>query len=562
MNNVPNFPISSKNLNHLGLVAGTIRELGISERIDELLGSEKIQATKHVKVSECISAMILNGLGFANRSLYLVSSFFKNKPLDRLIGSHVKADYLNDDALGNSLDVIADMDPTTFFANIAFPIGMSRKYRKRFARLDSTTFSLEGAYDGFGDSPEESPEIVKVTYGHSKKHRPDLKQIVLSIVNSGEAGIPFWAEPLSGNASDKKSFHESIARVRAFQKEIGDSEPFNWAADSALYSKEHLLREDTDFYWVTRVPESIKEAKTLVSRPDTDFKWIELERGYKTTSHASNYGDVNQRWLLIFSQQAYEREIITLDKRIKKEFETIKKKLWHLSNEEFACVPDAEKKFLEVVKKFKFHSAKCKFKTEMKFSKPGRPKAGQKADKTIIHISATVIQNKESIASARATKGRFILATNDLDPTRLPNDQILKEYKDLQTVERGFRFLKDPWFMLDKVFLKTPRRIAALSIIMALCLMVYAIAEFEVRQALKTRDLTLPNQLNKKIQNPTLRWIFLMMDGITIVYMKEKSCVQAIILNIDALKEKIIRLFGEFTQQIYNITSEPLPETI
>ena len=403
--------------------------------------------------------------------------------------------------------------------------------------------------------------MIKVTHGHSKKHRPDLKQIVLSMMNSGDAGFPFWAEPLSGNTSDKKSFHKTIARVQAFQKEIGDPEPFCWAADSALYSKQHLLKQASDFFWITRVPESIKEAKTLVSCPDTDFQWVELDRGYKMTHHETKYGEIAQRWLLIFSQQAHEREIITLDKRIKKEFEAMKNDLWHLSNEKFACVPDAEKKFLEVVKNFKFHFAKCELKTELKFMKPGRPKADEKAYQTIIRISSTINRDEESIARAQATKGRFILATNDLDQTRLPDEQILKEYKDLQTVERGFRFLKDPWFMLDKVFLKTPSRIAALTAIMALCLMVYAVAEFEMRQTLKARGMTLPNQLNKGVKNPTLRWVFCMMDGITVVYIKTKSGVQAQILNIDRLREKIIRLFGKFTQNIYDITSEPLSET-
>jgi hypothetical protein len=49
----------------------------------------------------------------------------------------------------------------------------------------------------------------------------------------------------------------------------------------------------------------------------------------------------------------------------------------------------------------------------------------------------------------------------------------LKEYKAQQGTERGFRFLKDPLFFASSVFLKTPKRIAALDMIMALCLLVY-----------------------------------------------------------------------------------------
>lgn len=549
--------VSTQSLNHLGLVAGTLKELGIPERIDQILASENIQATKHVKVSECVSAMILNGLGFANEALYMVSTFFENKPLDRLINPGLRAEFLNDDALGNSLDIIAQYGPTKFFANIAFPIGMARKYRKRFARLDSTNFSLEGAYQGFGDSPDEAPQLISIAHGHSKQHRPDLKQFTLSMMNSGDAGFPYWAESLNGNASDKKSFHETIARIQAFQKQIGDTDPFCWAADSALYSKDHLLKKEGGCIWISRAPETIKEVKEIASRPDKNFQWQELTDGYKITCMESNYGDVPQRWLLVFSQQAYDREVETLEKQIKKEHEALKKSLWHLSNEEFACAPDAEKKCLEVLKKAGFHSAEFEVKTELKFSNPGRPKVGAKPDRTIVRIFSTIKEKKEAIIAARATKGRFILATNDLDKARLPDEQILREYKDLQKVERGFRFLKDPWFLLDKIFLKTPNRIAALMAVMALCLMVYTVAEYELRQSLKRGNLTLPNQLKKEVTNPTMRWVFKMMDGITVVTMMAGSVVQKVVADITELREKIIRLFGRFTQEIYSILPEP-----
>lgn len=549
--------VSTQSLNHLGLVAGTLKELGIPERIDQILASENIQATKHVKVSECVSAMILNGLGFANEALYMVSTFFENKPLDRLINPGLRAEFLNDDALGKSLDIIAQYDPTKFFANIAFPIGMARKYRKRFARLDSTNFSLEGAYQGFGDSPDEAPQLISIAHGHSKQHRPDLKQFTLSMMNSGDAGFPYWAESLNGNASDKKSFHETIARVHAFQKQIGDTDPFCWAADSALYSKDHLLKKEGGCIWISRAPETIKEVKEIVSRPDRNFQWQELTDDYKITCMESNYGDVPQRWLLVFSQQAYDREVETLDKQIKKEHEVLKKNLWHLSNEEFACAPDAEKKCQEVLKKVGFHSAEFEVKTELKFSNPGRPKVGAKPDRTIVRIFSTIKEKEEAIIAARATKGRFILATNDLDKARLPDEQILREYKDLQKVERGFRFLKDPWFLLDKIFLKTPNRIAALMAVMALCLMVYTVAEYELRQSLKQANLTLPNQLKKEVTNPTMRWVFKMMDGITVVTMTVGNTVQIVVADITELKEKIIRLFGKFTQEIYSVLPEP-----
>ncbi|MDD1434831.1 IS1634 family transposase, partial [Dolichospermum sp. ST_sed6] len=84
----------------------------------------------------------------------------------------------------------------------------------------------------------------------------------------------------------------------------------------------------------------------------------------------------------------------------------------------------------------------------------------------------------------------------------------LKEYKAQQSCERGFGFLKDPLFFADSIFLKSPERIESLGMIMGLCLLVYTLAQRQIRIALKESKLTIKNQLGKATERPTLRWIF------------------------------------------------------
>jgi uncharacterized protein DUF4277 len=60
--------------------------------------------------------MILNGLGFSNRRLYLVSQFFATKPVEHLLGAGITAEMLHDDCLGRTLDWLHDHDPTALFA--------------------------------------------------------------------------------------------------------------------------------------------------------------------------------------------------------------------------------------------------------------------------------------------------------------------------------------------------------------------------------------------------------------------------------------------------------------
>lgn len=138
----------------------------------------------------------------------------------------------------------------------------------------------------------------------------------------------------------------------------------------------------------------------------------------------------------------------------------------------------------------------------------------------------------------------------------LSNEQILIEYKNQQGVERGFRFLKDPWFMVDSVFLKSPRRIEALMVIMTLCLLIYNVAQHKLRTALKTKNETLPNQLNKPIQNPTLKWIFQIMEGVGVLKLFDPVGVllREMVTQMDALRTKIVTLFGMTAQKIYEFS--------
>jgi transposase len=86
----------------LGLIAGMVDELGLPELIDTVIKQDHEQ--RQVSVGLCVKAMILNGLAFVNRALYLMPHFFKDKPVELLLGEGVAAEHLNGDALGRALE--------------------------------------------------------------------------------------------------------------------------------------------------------------------------------------------------------------------------------------------------------------------------------------------------------------------------------------------------------------------------------------------------------------------------------------------------------------------------
>lgn len=61
-------------LDHLGLIAGVIKDLRIIEMIDERIEPDE---REHITTGEAIAGMIINGLGFSNRPASLTPSFLR-----------------------------------------------------------------------------------------------------------------------------------------------------------------------------------------------------------------------------------------------------------------------------------------------------------------------------------------------------------------------------------------------------------------------------------------------------------------------------------------------------
>src|ERR687885_399377 len=95
-------------LDHLGLIASVIKDLGLIAMIDRRLVPDEQEV---ITPGEAVAGMILNGLGFAYRPLSLTPQFFANKPLDLLFRAGIDAEMFN-----------------------------------RFNHLDTTSFALTGAY--------------------------------------------------------------------------------------------------------------------------------------------------------------------------------------------------------------------------------------------------------------------------------------------------------------------------------------------------------------------------------------------------------------------------------
>ena len=188
-----------------------------------------------VTAGHAVKAMVLNGLGFINQQLYLVPHFFHNKPISRLIAPGIQASHLNDDTLGRALDTLYDTGVTALYSLIAATAATRLGLTPTFTHLDTTSFHVDGRYNS-DEAPDE--QVVHITQGYSRDHRPDLNQVMLALIVEHQAGIPLLMKPLSGNSSDGKVFGQVISdHIAQLQTTYS---PTYLVADSALYNAENL----------------------------------------------------------------------------------------------------------------------------------------------------------------------------------------------------------------------------------------------------------------------------------------------------------------------------------
>ena len=517
-------------LDHLGLVAGVIDELGLVELTDEVLPGHP---QNHISSGQVVKAMILNCFGFLSAPLYLFSEFFESKPVAHLLGEGIEAKHLNDDRIGRVLDGLHESGVTMFFLRAAMKAVEKFGIKTEQCHLDSSSFSVEGEY---GAGEETDMATIEICRGYSRDQRPDLKQYLVNLVCSRDGGVPLWLKVASGNQSDGAAFAKIMAEFRG-QWHLESL----FVMDAAFYSQSNVQKVSS-LKWLSRVPQTIGVAKKMIQGSTEDWTAVECHLpGYQMWETRQDYGGEAQRWLLVESGQRqsqpelWEKELHKCERGLKKEWK-------RLQNQVFACQPDAYEALLQFNESLEYHQlVQVSLEPIRSRRAPGQTRGEKSTTSVAGYRLQGELERQSGIEGPLSRKySRFILATNQLDSEEWPGEKLLREYKQQQQVERGFRFLKDPLFFTSSVFVKKPQRIEALALLMALTLLVYTIAERKLRRNLAIAQETVLDQRKRPTAKPTFRWILQKFQGIHLVLL---NGVQQI-TNLSEERRRIIQLLG------------------
>jgi len=376
--------------------------------------------------------------------------------------------------------------------------------------------------------------------------------VMLEMMVCHDGGIPLLGKALNGNASDNKVFEE---RSKALIEQFKAAEtPRYLIADSKLYSESNAVNLN-QLLFITRIPNTIKQVGETIDKAlalPNDWKTLDDDRKMQTF-HLEHYG-IKQRWHVVSSETSRQQAIKQVDKRVKKATELVEKQVFHFQARRFACADDALADLQIVAKKWKYHAVKSHEIVEHPiFEGKGRPKKDQEPTRIEYQVIAEFETNTQKINLEKAKEGHYVIGGNT-DVNELSDAEVISAYKQQQQVERGFRFLKDPLFFASSLFLKNPKRIMALLMVMLLSLLVYGIAERRMRACLAEQKETLPNQIGLEIEAPTLRWVFQLLYGINYLDISLGEQRHQVVEGITPLKQKILRLFGKSVADVYRIS--------
>jgi transposase len=463
-----------------------------------------------------VAAMILDTL-CGRRPLYRLESTFEHLDIELLLGVPISCDKLNDDAAARTLDRLFQANTGRIFSAVAVTAVSGFSINTRHVSHDTTSRIMYGHYDLYDEPTDDHP--FEITYGFSKQKRPDLKQLVHSMLTV-DHGIPIYMKCESGNASDMKINENILKWVVDAMRKFGQTDML-YAGDSALVSPANFdLMNDpkTGCRFVTRLPAKYTECKQAIARAVDADAWTDLgtfsnepdspkhpRAHYRVFETAVVLYDRSYRVLVVHSDAHDRRKTHALDKRIKDDEEKITRIQLSEQKIAYACRPDAEAALSRLAEQ-PFHRLVGEIEEKAHYGK-GRRKADGTSTPThtTYHLKLRVEPKPLAIERAEKETGCFVLISNvPADgPRAMSARDLLAAYKDQHYIERNFGFLKDP-VIVNSLFLKTPSRIEALGLILVLSLLVWRLMERTMRLSLKERGGTVRGWDKRQTTRPTM----------------------------------------------------------
>jgi transposase len=489
------FELDSRTLGAAPIVRHFCERLRLRALLERYLPAS--DARLRLSSARALAALITN-LAISREPLYGLGAWVCRHEPCALGLAPGDAEHLNDDRAGRALDRLFGCDRGSLLCELV--LTAIREFEVETSQLhnDSTSISVHGAYTHADGRERAGRATVAICHGHSKDHRPDLKQLVVILTVSADGAVPLAQRVCDGNTSDSSTHIETWEGLRAL---LGRCD-FLYVADCKLATAEQMRHIDRNAgRFVSVLPRSRSETARLCDwMRDSEPRWVQAAR-----TPPRRKGDPDDVWSVAPApfQSAEGYRIVWVHSTNKQQLDE------HARRDSLArglaALDDLQQRLAGPKCRF-HHRAAVESAAAAALRRAGvsslvdididerldqwtreesRGTGRKPARRHVQRLRFTLHWRVDEAALARETAayGCFALITNDRD---LTDAEVLTAYRYQPNLERRHHEFKSV-LEAAPIYLHSPARIEALLTCQFIALLLHALIERELRRAM-TRE--------------------------------------------------------------------------
>lgn len=503
--------VQTKGIGYAPILRSYFERCRIAQIIDENIPLDCRRKTL-THGEACIG--MITGILCQVMALYNLRRFAENTTFLNVILPGIAAKEYFDDRLGDTLDAIFSYGLGNMEMLITRQMIQEFDISHDIVHNDTTSASVYGSYENGGEGS------IKITYGFSKKHREDLKQLVWSMTVSADHAFPLFQKAYSGNTADVDTYLEQWHNLI----DLLDTKGFLFVGDSKLLTKENMVHIQTNKgFFLAPAPLYETYKDTFLDALNTNTHEIlipykkRFNRGFEVpltiTQAEKSYCF---RMIIIYDHNLFALKRYTLRRRIRKTiaaFEQLQKSLNKYTLKTHEAI---DKACMGVVEKF--HTVDLITYTitnnpvvTYKNKKRGRPAKGKKRQKVkVIKDCYSIVfsLDEEAYEEELFRCGYYPLVTN-MPKEAFSVEDAMINHKDQYKNEHIHRRAKGE-HKLEPLYLHKPERIESYLFLFKIALQLLVIIERTARANIAKRDRGLDNfRPNRKdVRNPKSEYLF------------------------------------------------------
>jgi len=484
---------------------------GIQRIIDE---NVELDPRRKILTHGQAAVAMITGILFQVMQLYRICKFASEKNVLNVLLPQIGPEQYFDDRLADTLDAIfaygigdLDMLITSHMID-AFNI------ENKVCHNDTTSVSVYGQANN-----NKTDQSIQITFGHSKKHRKDLKQLVWSMSVSDDHAFPLFQEAYNGNTADVTTYVEQWHKLI----DLLAQRDFLYVADSKLITHESMAHiHDNDGFFVAPAP--MYESYKMVFENALDKHDNEMLIPYKSRFNRGfevpmdfeyEHKNYRLRMIILFDHGLCARKRKTLQNRIDKTNAAFRELTGKLNRYKLKTHEAIDKACASILKKHKTapfftYTIINEPLTSYKNKKPGRPSITAKSEQVAVvqdHFRVQFVFDQDAFDKALSRCGYYPLLTNQ-GQDKLSIEAAMLAHKKQYKCEHTFRRSKGA-YSIEPIYIHTPERIEAFLLLFKIALQMVVLIERTARKNIRQRDRGLdgfmPNR--KDVRNPRSEYL-------------------------------------------------------